>query len=156
MTPDYPRTLDPSRDILAERIVNAPLARVWAAWTDPAQIPLWWGPQGFTCATKEIDIRSGGQWRFTMIGPDGTRYENRVRFPTITPQSVIDYFIDDDGAGMVAFPASARFTPMGDKTKVEMHSRFASYEALVTMEKYRAREGLHSTLACLDAYVQST
>jgi len=30
------------------------------AWTDPAQIVQWFGPDGFAIETHEIDIRPGG------------------------------------------------------------------------------------------------
>ena len=36
------------REIVLSRLLNAPRDRVWEAWTDPAQIVQWWGPNGFT------------------------------------------------------------------------------------------------------------
>jgi uncharacterized protein YndB with AHSA1/START domain len=60
------------RTMILERIITAPVATIWAAWTDPAALPQWWGPQGFSCRTKRIDLRDGGEWVFDMIGPDGT------------------------------------------------------------------------------------
>lgn len=151
--PEIPDAFDASRDLLATRDLAAPLPRLWAAWTDPAQLPLWWGPKGFHCETKEIDLRHGGQWRFTMVGPDGTRYENRVRYLAMIPQAQIDYVIDDDGAGMVCFGARARFSATGTGSRVEMHSRFDSPATLLDMERFRAREGLASTLACLATFL---
>lgn len=153
--PEIPDSFDATRDMLFERELPHPLARVWAAWTDPAQLPLWWGPEGFSCATKEIDLRSGGQWRFTMIGPDGTRYENRIRYLAIVPQERIDYVIDDDGAGQIRFGARARFSAHGSGTRVEMHSRFADPETVAAVEKFGAREGGISTLACLAAFLDA-
>lgn len=151
--PAIPDAFDPATDILVTREFAHPLARVWSAWTDPKKLPLWWGPEGFTCATHEIDIRNGGQWRFTMTGPDGTRYPNRLRYLALVPEARIDYAIDDDGAGRIAFGARARFSAHGSVTRVEMHSRFDSPETLAAVEKFGAREGGHSTLACLAAFL---
>ncbi|HUU24615.1 MAG TPA: SRPBCC domain-containing protein [Methyloceanibacter sp.] len=32
------------------RTFNAPLDRVWKAWTEPEQMAQWWGPKGFTAS----------------------------------------------------------------------------------------------------------
>lgn len=68
------------REIVLARVLDAPPEAVFDAWTDPAQITVWFGPEGWTIETHEIDIREGGVWRFDMVAPDGTRYDNRMRF----------------------------------------------------------------------------
>lgn len=78
------------REIVLCRVIDAPIERVFAAWTDPAQITQWFGPAGFTCDTTECDIREGGLWRFTYTGPDGTRWPNRIDFITIDPPRRIE------------------------------------------------------------------
>ncbi|MCO5275460.1 MAG: SRPBCC domain-containing protein [Flavobacteriales bacterium] len=35
-------------EVRTTRIIAAPCGRVFAAWTDPAQLAHWWGPNGFT------------------------------------------------------------------------------------------------------------
>ena len=78
------------REIVVTRVVDAPRALVFEAWTDPAQLPAWFGPEGFTIETKEIDILVGGQWRFDMIAPDGTRYGNRMTFLRLEAPALIE------------------------------------------------------------------
>ena len=78
------------REIVISRVVDAPRALVFEAWTDPAQLPAWFGPEGFALETKEIDIRPGGQWRFDMIAPDGTRYTNRMAFLRLEAPALIE------------------------------------------------------------------
>src|ERR1700722_6754259 len=68
------------REIVLSRVIAARLSRVFQAFTDPTQTTRWFGPEGFTTETLEIDIREGGRWRFVYTGPDGTRYENRMVF----------------------------------------------------------------------------
>ena len=53
---------------------------VWGAWMNPETLPQWWGPEGFSCRTKRIDLRAGGEWVFDMIAPDGTVFPNHHRY----------------------------------------------------------------------------
>src|SRR5215469_13477840 len=48
------------REIVLSRVIAAPRSRVFQAFTDPSQITRWFGPEGFTTQTLEIDIREGG------------------------------------------------------------------------------------------------
>ena len=45
--------------------------RIFRALTDPAELPMWWGPSGFTTPEIRIDLRVGGGYRFGMQPPDG-------------------------------------------------------------------------------------
>ncbi len=68
------------REVVFTRVIDAPREVVYLAWTDPDQIQEWFGPEGFVIETKEIHLIPGGVWRFDMIAPDGTRYDNRMQF----------------------------------------------------------------------------
>ncbi|MAU62163.1 MAG: ATPase [Parvibaculum sp.] len=68
------------REIVISRVIDAPRDLVYAAWSDPAQIQEWFGPEGMVIETKEIDLKPGGVWRFDMVADDGTRYSNRMVF----------------------------------------------------------------------------
>lgn len=78
------------REIIITRLVDAPRSLVFEAWTDSAQLPLWFGPDGFTIETREIDIRTGGRWRFDMAAPDGTVYGSRMDFLRVEPHQLIE------------------------------------------------------------------
>ncbi len=88
------------REIVLSRVIAAPRSRVFQAFTDPSQIARWFGPQGFTTETLEIDIREGGRWRFVYTGPDGTRYDNRMVFLRVDVPRLLEIEhgsdIDDD------------------------------------------------------------
>ncbi len=58
-------------DVKVEREFDAPIDRVWAAWTTPDDLRAWWGPIGFTCPRADVDIRPGGRIFVTMRAPDG-------------------------------------------------------------------------------------
>ncbi|GAA1981984.1 SRPBCC domain-containing protein [Microbacterium pumilum] len=57
-------------DVHVEREFDAPIERVWAAWTTPDDLRAWWGPTGFSCPRAEVDIREGGSIFVTMRAPD--------------------------------------------------------------------------------------
>ena len=48
------------------RRIQAPPARVFAAWTTPDQIKHWFGPANCTVLEAQIDLRVGGKYRFRV------------------------------------------------------------------------------------------
>lgn len=71
--------------IVSSRWLGFPPEQVFAAFSDPVRLAAWWGPHGFTNTFGEFDFRSGGVWRFTMHGPDGTAFPMDHRFVEIVP-----------------------------------------------------------------------
>lgn len=90
--------------IVIERIFNAPLKRVWGAWTTPEIVKKWWGPKGFSAPSIEIDFQVGGKYIYCMRGPKGTPWDKDMYsagiYKEIDPFEKIvttDYFSDKDG-----------------------------------------------------------
>ncbi len=71
--------------VVNSRTFAAPPLAVFAAFVDPTRLARWWGPKGFTNRFETIDFRPGGDWRYTMIGPNGAEYANESRFAEIVP-----------------------------------------------------------------------
>ena len=80
-----PQTGTDPRDVVNQRDLAWPRDAVFAAMTDPERLARWWGPVGFSNRVELCDLRPGGHWRYTMVGPDGTEYPNESRFTTIEP-----------------------------------------------------------------------
>ena len=55
------------------RTFDVPPDRVFAAWTEPAEIARWYGPQQFEAPEHRINVdpRPGGRWELTMVRRDG-------------------------------------------------------------------------------------
>lgn len=66
-----------------------PPARVYAAWTDPAQFAQWIGPVGIPCTLLAMDAREGGSFRLDMHVPDRTIHV-AGRFTRLDPPHRID------------------------------------------------------------------
>ena len=67
-------TLPMTREVTLTRIIDAPRALVWAAWTEPERMAQWWGPHHFTNPVCEMDVRPGGKLMIHMKATDGTVY----------------------------------------------------------------------------------
>jgi len=63
-----------ARQVVLERLIDAPPALVFQCWTDPKHLARWWGPAGFTNPVCDADVRVGGAWRIVMRAPDGAEY----------------------------------------------------------------------------------
>lgn len=82
------------------RHFNAPVQKIWAAWTEPDQVMGWWGPAEFTAPQATLDLRVGGAYHFCMRGPDGKDYWTAGVYEEIEPRRRIVYtdsFADADG-----------------------------------------------------------
>lgn len=66
-------TVKPS--LTLKRRLNAPPAKVFAAWTDPEKMKRWMGPGEVKPVTTEIDPRAGGRYRIVMRTPDGETHD---------------------------------------------------------------------------------
>jgi hypothetical protein len=52
--------VNPDLDLALERVIKAPRATVWNAWTDPAAFARWWLPAPTRCRVERLDVRPGG------------------------------------------------------------------------------------------------
>ncbi|HEY7042200.1 MAG TPA: SRPBCC domain-containing protein, partial [Nocardioidaceae bacterium] len=58
----------------------------------------WFGPDGFTCTVRAMDVRPGGRACFDMTSGDGTVFSNRFDYLEIVPSErlVLDHGADTD------------------------------------------------------------
>ncbi len=143
------------RELVFERLLNAPRALVFKVWTDPVHIVQWWGPNGFTNTNHGMDVSTNGVWRFTMHGPDGTDYKNKIVFLEITePERIVYRHSDDEDTEPIHFHVTVTFDAHGNKTLLTMRMVFDTREELEKVAReYGAIEGAHQTIARLEAYV---
>jgi uncharacterized protein YndB with AHSA1/START domain len=53
------------------RFINVSPARVYEAWTDPAQLREWFGPENVRTRNLTADVRVGGKYRWDLTSPEG-------------------------------------------------------------------------------------
>jgi len=78
-------TLPSEREIVIERVFDAPRTLVFEAWTKAEHVAHWWDPSGAPLAICEIDLRPNGALRFVNSGPEGAKYPFTGFYREITP-----------------------------------------------------------------------
>lgn len=164
--------------ITQQRLIKAPRERVWAAWTDPAQLGQWWGPKGFSITTELFEFRVGGHWVFTMHGPDpdpkssnpgGPRdFPNHIvwsriesglqpgRAPVAAGPWRLDYrHVQADALDTALFKTEVTFEDRGGHTLLHWRAEFGSVEQRdMLIRDYGAARGGQETTARLAYYTE--
>ncbi|MFC4333798.1 SRPBCC domain-containing protein [Salininema proteolyticum] len=60
-------------DLVIERVIRAPRATVWKAWTTPELFAQWWIPEPYTCRVDEFAPHAGGGF-VTAMSEDGSAF----------------------------------------------------------------------------------
>jgi uncharacterized protein YndB with AHSA1/START domain len=111
--------------VVSERYFAYQPEALFAAFADPDQLKLWWGPEGFTNSIHAFDFRPGGDWRFTMHAPDGGNFENSCTFRAIVPKNRIEFI---HHLPMHVFIMVMTFEPEGAGTRLRWHMVFEPNE----------------------------
>ncbi len=134
-----------SNEIKIIRTYDAPVKVVWEAWVDPKKAANWWGPRGFTITTHSKDLRVGGNWHYTMHGPDGVDYPNKTIYLEVEKYSrlVYDHGGYDDRPPL--FRVTVNFSEIKGKTKMDMTMALATPEAAEETKKFIKKAGGNAT-----------
>src|SRR4051794_14517144 len=80
--------MGPSDESLVQltRVLRAPPAKVFAAWTEPALLERWWtGVGGWVEAKAEVDLRLGGRYHLSMRDERGALHGVVGTYTQIAP-----------------------------------------------------------------------
>lgn len=118
------------------RDFNAPREKVFQAWTDPEILVKWFGPQGVTTESAQIDLTVGGKYQFTLRLPDGQIATHQGEYREIDPPNrlVFTGILDGQGcegsAGLYAETViTIEFQDMGSATRLILTHDFLPSEA---------------------------
>src|SRR5258708_19894995 len=106
------------REFRMTRVVDAPRALVFDAWTNPRHLPQWLlGPEGWTMSVCEIDFHVGGAWRMVWDRGPGQELALTGKYlEIVVPERVVS--TERSGAERpepihtVAFTQSVRRPPL--------------------------------------------
>jgi len=147
------------RELVMERVFNAPRELVFRAWTEPKHLAHWWGPKGWTLPVCKLDLRPGGVWHYCMRGPEGEESWGKATYREIVrPERLVyvDAFSDAEGNVNPALPEmviTVEFFEHEGKTKVVSRTLFDTAEARDAVLAMGAVEGMNETLDRLEAYL---
>ncbi len=82
----YGFPIDPKLDLVLERVVDVPPAKVWKAWTEPQHLMPWFCPKPWQTTECEIDLRPGGKFRTVMQGPAGEKFDGTGCYLAVVPE----------------------------------------------------------------------
>jgi uncharacterized protein YndB with AHSA1/START domain len=119
-------------DLVFERTFDAPRERVWQAFTDPAQIPHWWGKHGTTTIVEEMDVRPGGKWRYVSRAADREDVTFYGEYLEVDPPKGFKwtFMFDVEGVGPMGGPETYSLEDVGGRTKVVSVGHMSSVEEL--------------------------
>jgi uncharacterized protein YndB with AHSA1/START domain len=143
-----------SNEIHLTRVFDAPVKMVWDAWTDPKQVAKWWGPRGFTITTHSKDLRPGGEWNYTMHGPDGVDWPNSTKYYEVEKHSKLVYDHGGNADQPPLFHVTVTFNEVKGKTKMDMTMALATPEAAEEIRKFIKKAGGESTWDRLAEHVE--
>ncbi len=115
------------REIVLERVFDAPRELVWRAFTQVEHLVHWWGPDGFRNTYYEYDLRPGGVAKFTMHAPDGTDYPNKFWFLEVVEPARIVF--DHGDFERPWFRVTVTFEESGRGTRYRARMVFPTVEA---------------------------
>ncbi|WP_295654033.1 SRPBCC domain-containing protein [uncultured Mucilaginibacter sp.] len=131
-----------NRKVNVTRDFEAPIEKVWKAWTDPVLLDKWWAPKPWKAVTKTMDFRPGGLWLYYMAGPEGEKFWSRADFKEIEPGVSFSHdcrFCDENGIADSSSPLMrwhVIFKATANGTLVDVTLTFdndADFEKLIQM-----------------------
>ena len=111
--------------LIVRKTIPARPERLFDAWTQPAQLRQWWGPQDVECTEAQVDLRVGGHYRIANRFPDGRVVWITGQFELIEPPDRLVYTWSVEPQP-VRERVTVRFERRGDATDViVVHERIA-------------------------------
>ena len=138
------------RELVVTRTFNGPARIVFEAWTKPELLQRWWTPKSFGIVflSCELDVRTGGGYRFVFRHGDSKPMEFFGRYLEVTPNARLVWTNDEAGDGGAI--TTVTFEEQGGKTLLVMHDLHPSKEALDAAISSGSTSGVGETFAQLD------
>jgi uncharacterized protein YndB with AHSA1/START domain len=135
-----------------KRVIKAPRDRVYAAWTDPAQMRQWFGPENVQTRNLVADARVGGRFQWDLTNSEGEELTVAGEYCELQPDKKVvftwQWQDDEDWEGRKSI-VTVEFSDCDGGTEVRL-----IHEQLPTEEsRDRHSEGWTSLLKKLEKFV---
>jgi uncharacterized protein YndB with AHSA1/START domain len=111
-----------SGELTLEMVRALPVAppRVFAAFSDPDKLAMWWGPEGFSVGSVDFDPRVGGAYRIEMQPPEGDPFYLGGEFREVDPPGrlAFTFVYEDPDLDDVETLVELSFRDCGESTEV--------------------------------------
>jgi uncharacterized protein YndB with AHSA1/START domain len=133
--------LPSDREIVMERVFDAPRELVFDVWSRPDLIPRWWGPRRYTTTVEEMDVRPGGRWRYLQYDADGNEYAFHGEYREVRAPERVVYSFEYEGMPGHVILETATWEEHDGKTKLTVTALFDTKEERDAMLEAGMQEG---------------
>jgi uncharacterized protein YndB with AHSA1/START domain len=140
-------TLNPDFDLTIARIIKAPRAAVWRAWTDPASFERWWIPTPAKCKVAKMELKPGGAFE-TQMSENGGPFRPHVTACFLAVEERARIVFSDALTGGWRPTAQPFFTAI---ITLKDHPEGTDYAAHV-LHKSKADRDLHQEMGFYDGW----
>jgi len=132
--------------VIVTRIIDAPRAEVFKAYTDKDLIPRFWGPARLTTVIDKLDARPGGSWRFVHYDAADRKYAfHGVYHEVLPPERIVNTFEYEGTPSKVSLDTYL-FEDAGGRTKITTRSVFQTVDDRDEMIRDGMEEGVLETM----------
>ena len=147
-------TTKPAFELEIDRLIDAPRARVYKAWTDPEQIKHWFAPKPFQLVVKSMDFRVGGSYEMAMRGPAGEDFPFSWVYLEVDPPARLTWNSEFPDMPKGSIVTVVTFTEEGGKTRVRAKQTFSMLSPTAKHAIAGAKEGWGLTMDQLVRFVE--
>src|SRR5665213_2930720 len=140
--------------LVVRRMIRATPDRLFAFWTEPEHLVRWWGPDGVSCLTAEVDLRPGGSYRIANRFANGDVLWIAGVFEVVERphRLVYTWRLESASASASSERVNVSFELRGELTEVVVtHERIASAAVRTSHER-----GWNGCLDGLARYAQES
>lgn len=138
------------------RVFNAPIERVFEAWTKAEVLASWFGPVGFTVSMAKIDLRIGGEYLIVLQPPEGVAIKHFGEYVEVTPPErlVFTWLLENQACRgsrnqCAETLVSIDFKRLNQSTEIQL-----THERLPSKDAYDGHEfGWSGTFDCFEEFV---
>ena len=142
--------------LILRRVFNAPIERVFDAWTKAEVLARWFGPVGFTVTASAIDLRTSGEYIIAIRSPEGVAIRHFGAYVEVTPPErlVFTWRLENQACGgsknqCAETLVSIDFKSVGQSTEIQL-----THEKLPSKAAYDGHEfGWNSTFDSFEDFV---
>lgn len=152
-TGHHPTTITTLSDteVRIERLFDAPRELVWEAYTDPELLCEWLGPRRLTMTVQEMDVRTGGSYRYTHQSGEDEPFVFYGEFREVEPPRLLVQTFDFEGNEDRPSVDRVEFEEVApNQTRIVVTGAFESAEARDAMLRSGMEKGVNEGYEKLD------
>jgi uncharacterized protein YndB with AHSA1/START domain len=137
-------------ELVVSRLIDAPRALVFKAWTQQEHAARWWGPQGFTTVSCRLDASLGGTFRIAMRAPDGEVFTKCGVYREVAePERLVFTYAWEDANGNLGHEmrVTVTFEAQGEQTLLTLHQ--TGFETVPARDSH-----LSGWTSCLERFAE--